>query len=449
MPQRQQDTWSNEESPSKSACSLLRPYRVQLIERMGLTQALSLTDRLYQMHIISHSEMETVQNCSWPTYGGGTAPRRLLSLLEGRTWDNIKDFARLLQKTEGLTDIGDALLCRVASTETPSSNRSKELQSYSCGEVKMKDPKTVAVQVMETAVRLQLQKFQKDRQYEDKHTVRWKSLPRLSQNKMWTKNRVAALGDMIVCGYCGGHDLYALDDSKEGWVTQKGFHGAIWTVSSYQNKCYVTAGNEDRKVYQLQWDTGPRPATWHHIADIPAHLQDGGCFSPVTINDRMYMFGGLMDDQPLDTAVVYDMNCDKWLSLPKLTFKSFNCSAALIDNTIYVAGGRTKDSSGNVRAISEVISLRLNESSWRKHPILEYGNATLTALHDKLIATGGMSNGDDVNKVYVFDFISKQWMPLPDMTVARSNHGVCVTGNYSLATVGGRFNTNSEILTVH
>jgi hypothetical protein len=30
----------------------------------------------------------------------------------------------------------------------------------------MKDPKTVAVQVMETAVRLQLQKFQKDRQYE-------------------------------------------------------------------------------------------------------------------------------------------------------------------------------------------------------------------------------------------------------------------------------------------
>lgn len=116
MPQRQQDTWSNEEPPSKSACSLLRPYRVQLIERMGLTQALSLTDRLYQMHIISHSEMETVQNCSWPTYGGGTAPRRLLSLLEGRTWDNIKDFARLLQKTEGLTDIGDALLCRVAST---------------------------------------------------------------------------------------------------------------------------------------------------------------------------------------------------------------------------------------------------------------------------------------------------------------------------------------------
>jgi hypothetical protein len=112
MPERQQDIWPHEEPPSESARSLLRPYRVQLIERMGPNQALSLTDKLYEVQIISHSEMETVQNCSCSTYGGDTAPRRLLYLLERRTSDDIKYFARLLQKTEGLSDIGRQVLSK-------------------------------------------------------------------------------------------------------------------------------------------------------------------------------------------------------------------------------------------------------------------------------------------------------------------------------------------------
>ena len=184
----------------------------------------------------------------------------------------------------------------------------------------------------------------------------------------------------------------------------------------------------------------------HPICDISTQFRDGCAFSLVAGDECLYMLGGLMGGQALNTAAVYEIKSNKWRSLPNMPFASYLCSSVLINNVLYVTGSRNIDSSGNVHVVNEVSALPLNTSNWMRLKPLKYVSATVTALHEKLIATGGESlDGHDVSRVEVFNNISDQWMSLPNMTVPRRYHGVCVTED-SLAVVGGVRTTDCEML---
>jgi N-acetylneuraminic acid mutarotase len=254
---------------------------------------------------------------------------------------------------------------------------------------------------------------------------------------------------VIVSGCCNEWDLYTLNlDNKvtEEWVTHRGVYGPIWNISSYKKACYVTAGKQDRKLYQFTWRAESNTSSWRYMSDLPEILKEGGCFCPVASENHIYMFGGLLKGKPFKTAFVYDIKGDKWMPLPDMPFRSYNCSAVLYDKTLYLAGGRSVDNKG----IHDVIAISPHEPSWRSHSVLEYGNATLSAIQDNLIATGGVSCAEgDVKNAYVFDFKSNQWLPLPDMLTPRSKYGACVMNSNSLAVIGGQLNTTCEILTIH
>ena len=257
-------------------------------------------------------------------------------------------------------------------------------------------------------------------------------------------NCVAAVDNTIVAACCSVNGLYTLDmdNSSDELVAHNSLYGNIWNVFRYQNSCYVVAGS-DQKIYR--WNLSSH--TWHPVTGIPTELRDGCGFSLVASDDRIYMLGGWLNEQAVNRAYVYDMGSDKWQSLPKIPFAGYLCSSVIINNTLYVAGGVTLDSSGKVHSVYEVSALPLTDSCWRRSTRMSYGSATLTVLYDRLIATGGISiDGYAVNKVETFDATSDRWLPVPDMITPRYGHGICVTENNTLAEVGGVEATECEIL---
>ena len=270
-------------------------------------------------------------------------------------------------------------------------------------------------------------------------------MPHLTHNEWWTVNCVAAVGNTIVTGYYSGSDLYTLDldnagDESEWVISYEGLHGPILNVFSCQSSCYVAAG-WDQKIYK--WNM--KSDTWQPIAGIPTQFSYGNVyFSLVASGERIYMVGGWLNGQAVNSAIVYDMKSDQWQSLPSMPFTGSLCSSVLIDNTLYVTGGLNKGGSGEALSACEVSALTLNESTWWRLRPMKYGYSTVTALHDRLIAIGGESlEGHEVSNVEV---VSDQWLPLPHMTAPRCYHGVCVTENNSLAAVGGLRSTDCEIL---
>ena len=304
--------------------------------------------------------------------------------------------------------------------------------------------------LMETSLRHKMETVETVRYLDTKQTVRWQTLPHFLQNETCTCtiNCVAAVGNTTVATYWTGSDIYTLEKGSAEWTTHKGLEvdRPIRNVFSYQDTCYVAAGsrgNNDKSIYTWSLDSH----AWHHVTDMPEYLRNNIHFSLVRKDDHIYMLGGLNGRQPLNTAAVYEIKSDKWHPLPNMPFTSFLCSAVFINKTLYVAGGRTKHSSGKFKAVTEVAALDMNEPKWRNITQLNSGHATVTALHDKLIATGGESlDGHVVNNVEVFDTISGQWLPLPPMGASHYYHGVCVTENSDLVVVGGYGSLKCEYL---
>lgn len=438
-----------------SASRLLRRNRSTLIERLSSPAVEEITDKLYEKEVISKDEMENINSSTTSK----TRARSLLSIMDTRSWTHGIEFARLLQQMDGMQDIGTSLLeiagAPLSGRQTSDNQACKtgdaseviareECQTLS-GEDHNYKEKEQEHRLIETSLRHKLEIVESVRYLDTEQTVTWKALPHFLPNETCTVNCVAAVGNATVATHWTGTDLCTLKKEETEWTTHKGsqLSKPIRNVFSYKNTCYVAAGDEDKSIYT--WDLVSH--AWQHVTSMPKDLRNNIHFSLVTKDNHIYMLGGLNGCQPLNTAMDYDINSDTWCSLPNIPFTSFLCSAFFIDNILYVTGGRTKHCTGKFKAAMAVAALDMNEPMWRSITELNHRHASVTALHNRIIATGGESlDGHVVSNVEMFDTISSQWLPLPAMDAAHYYHGVCAMEDNSLVVVGGYGNLKCEYL---
>lgn len=89
-----------------TARHLLRSQRCKLISGLSAETAKALADKLFELYIISDDEMEDIQSQRTRR----EMVRRLLSVMNTRSWLQCLRFARLLTQTEGIEEIGTKLL---------------------------------------------------------------------------------------------------------------------------------------------------------------------------------------------------------------------------------------------------------------------------------------------------------------------------------------------------
>ena len=101
----------------QTARDLLRSHRKVLLDRLTSTTVKSLADGLYAHYIITKDELQDIQSDRTLTID---LARKLLSVMETRSWEQCVCFARLLHQTEGIEDIGKLVLQSVG--EMPKSS---------------------------------------------------------------------------------------------------------------------------------------------------------------------------------------------------------------------------------------------------------------------------------------------------------------------------------------
>lgn len=79
-----------------------------------------------------------------------------------------------------------------------------------------------------------------------------------------------------------------------------------------------------------------QPSGWTEGRDMPTKRQEVGA---ATLDDKIYIIGGMDDEGTTNLTEVYDINSDRWTSASPLPGKRDHPGAAAYDGKIYVVGG--------------------------------------------------------------------------------------------------------------
>ncbi len=185
----------------------------------------------------------------------------------------------------------------------------------------------------------------------------------------------------------------------------------------------------------------------------------------VANGDKIYAISGA-GDLTVDAVEIYDVQTDTWTVGPPIPTKRGWLGADLLDNKIYVAGGKTirtpeeKQRSGDdthfiIRDALEVLDLETH--TWSALEPLDEPRAgvSVTACDGKIYAIGGnnMYAGHQLNAVAIYDPQSGHWEPGPSLPYRVQMPGTIAVdgkiysmGGHSQDLDGGSFRAEMYVL---
>eukprot|EP01103_Thecamoeba_quadrilineata_P010957 TRINITY_DN2503_c0_g1_i1.p1 TRINITY_DN2503_c0_g1~~TRINITY_DN2503_c0_g1_i1.p1 ORF type:complete len:251 (-),score=33.76 TRINITY_DN2503_c0_g1_i1:101-784(-) len=148
-------------------------------------------------------------------------------------------------------------------------------------------------------------------------------------------------------------------------------------------------------------------------------------------NGKMYVFGGLVGNDPTNSLWVFDYKEKKWEEIA--TDDSFpppRSGHTLVQHSgkLYVFGGQALNSQYDCLWSFDVEQKKWEKGHHTSHPSARHYH-TATVVDGTLIITGGFKNDFPLTEVYSFNFENKSWSRLPDFPFpARSGHAAFTIG---------------------
>ena len=213
---------------------------------------------------------------------------------------------------------------------------------------------------------------------------------------------------------------------KEGaWKGEKHHLGFdVGSVFECEGKGYVMEGGgftreQCKRIYE--WKSETRDLEL--LTEIPHEYQLNHRSASGHYGNIYLVGGGWMGSDRVDC---FDINKGEWEPIKKMKKRRFYCSLAVIDDKMFVGGGR---GAGN-----SVECFLMKEQKWIDiNPTTKY-LCQLSSWNGKLVATGGLYQS---NCVELYDELSGDLLPLPSMNEGRRLHGACETKDNQLVVVGG------------
>lgn len=278
---------------------------------------------------------------------------------------------------------------------------------------------------------------------------------------------VAAGGKLILIGGRGEKPLNIYDPVTGAWEQA--------AAPPYEIH-HMQAVNLDDLIYIVGAFTGSWPNetplthvliydihtdTWTTGSEIPLNRRRGAA-GVVTYNNRIYVVNGIINGHSsgwVNWLDEYDPYTDSWTTLASSPQARDHFQAAVIDNKLYVAGGRRSGSAGSGFAgtVAATNVYDFNTNTWEvlaDIPTTRAGTAA-AVYQNKYIVIGGESDSQENShkEVEAFDPQSGEWISHPSLGTGR--HGTqAITAGEALITGSGSGNrgggpelTSFEVLT--
>ncbi len=235
-----------------------------------------------------------------------------------------------------------------------------------------------------------------------------------------------------------------------GWGTRAPLlePNSEFAVAELDGKIYVIGGYPyTRETVTTVQVYDSRQDRWEYTTPLPQPINHG---MAATVNGKVYMIGGQTHAGGrseragfLDTVFEYDPELSTWTSRAPMPTARSGGATAVIDNKIYVAGGRPPQ--GNDFAVYEP-----DTDSWTVLPGLptQRNHLVVAAIDDKVYVVGGRFgagfSSELTNILEVFDSTTNTWTSEAPMPTTRSGiNGIVADG--CLHVWGGEGNDDSPL----
>ncbi|MDO6712402.1 kelch repeat-containing protein [Aliiglaciecola sp. 2_MG-2023] len=202
----------------------------------------------------------------------------------------------------------------------------------------------------------------------------------------------------------------------------------------------LTGQYPDEKPVAHIYFFSPHKNAWQQGTAIPKERLRGSAIAVVN-QDILYLIGGITNGH-LDGNVSWvdslDLRTQKWSILPNAPHSRDHAQGVLIDNKIYVIGGRR--TLGAQNKVFELVEEKVDvfdiaSQTWSTLPqALPIPRAGLSvyAEHNSFIAVGGESANPNKahEEVHRYDILQGQWSSAPSLIQGRHGSGVIKMNGY-------------------
>ena len=272
------------------------------------------------------------------------------------------------------------------------------------------------------------------------------------ENAMATAN-----GKLYLLGGRGIKTVDEYDPKKDSWtsLSKSPIEMSHFQAVSYKDEIYVLGAFTGSYPHEVPipniYIFNPIKNEWRKGTEIPENRRRGAAGAFV-LNDKIYLVCGIQDghwDGQVAWLDEYNPAIDKWNTLADAPRPRDHVQVAVIDQKLYVAGGRLSTARINQvinTTIKEVDVYDFKSGKWssldaaNNLPTLRAGNTTV-AYGDKILVIGGESDAHEEahNEVEAFDVRSQKWEKLPSLHQGR--HGTqAVVLNKKVYIVAGSAN---------
>ena len=186
-----------------------------------------------------------------------------------------------------------------------------------------------------------------------------------------------------------------------------------------------------------------RNGQWVEMPPMP-HPRAAG--AAVTIDDKIYVFGGQADNQLVAPTDVFDGTT--WTTVADLPTPREHLAAATDGTYAYAIGGRNLSSDKNTAALERYDPAT---DTWTRLPDMPTprGGLGATYLDGRIVAAGGEEPTRVLGEVEAFDVSTGTWAELPELATPRHGLALGAVGDTLYAIDGATEPTHAESTAVN